>query len=67
MRIYDVIWKERFAEKIAEKHGLTMDEVEHVLFSKPHVRLAEKGISKVKIFTQRTDKQMLAGTCSYCS
>lgn len=46
MRIYDVIWKERFAEKIADKHGLTTDEVEQVLFSKPHVRLAEKGRMK---------------------
>jgi uncharacterized DUF497 family protein len=43
LRIYDVIWKERFAEKIADKHGLTMDEVEQVLFSGPYVRLAEKG------------------------
>ena len=43
MRIYHVIWKERFAEKIADKHGLAIDEVEEVLFSNPHVRLAEKG------------------------
>jgi uncharacterized protein len=46
LRIYDVIWKERFAEKIADKHGLTIDEVEEVLFSKPHVRFAEKGCIK---------------------
>lgn len=43
MKLYEVIWKERFVEKIADKHGLTTDEVEEVLFSKPHVRLAEKG------------------------
>ena len=43
MRIYDVIWKERFVEKIVDKHGLTTDEVEEVLFAKPHVRFAEKG------------------------
>ena len=43
MRLLDIIWNERFAAKIAEKHGIMTDEVEEVLFSKPHVRLAEKG------------------------
>ena len=43
MRLLDIIWNERFAAKIAEKHGIITDEVEEVLFSKPHVRLAEKG------------------------
>lgn len=43
MRLYEVIWKDRFVEKIADKHGVTTDEVEEVLFSTPHVRLAEKG------------------------
>ena len=43
MRIYNVIWKNRFAEKIAAKHNITIDEVEDVLFSKPHIRISEKG------------------------
>lgn len=43
MRLYDVIWKNRFVEKIAAKHGVTTEEVEQVLFSKPHVRMAERG------------------------
>ena len=43
MNLYEVIWKERFAHKIYEKHEITADEIEDVLFSKPHVRLAEKG------------------------
>jgi len=43
LRIYGVIWKNRFAEKIATKHGITTDEVEDVIFSKPHIRLSEKG------------------------
>ncbi len=43
MRIYHVIWKEKFIEKMAEKHGVTTDEVEEVLFSTPHIRRAEKG------------------------
>jgi uncharacterized DUF497 family protein len=43
VRLRDVIWKDRFVEKLAEKHGVATDEVEDVLFSNPHVRLAEKG------------------------
>lgn len=43
MRLYEIIWKDRFVEKIARKHSVTTDEVEEVLFSSPHVRLAEKG------------------------
>jgi uncharacterized protein len=43
VRLYEVIWKESFAAKIGEKHGITTDEVEQVLFAKPHVRLSEKG------------------------
>ena len=43
MRIYDVIWHEESVAKIAGKHGIMTDEVEDVLFSAPHVRLAEKG------------------------
>jgi uncharacterized DUF497 family protein len=43
VRLYDIIWKELFVEKIADKHGVTTDEVEEVLFSRPHVRIAEKG------------------------
>ncbi|MBI2951098.1 BrnT family toxin [bacterium] len=43
MRLYEVIWKDKFVEKIAAKHDVTTDEVEEVLFSNPHVRLVEKG------------------------
>ncbi|MGH9838101.1 MAG: BrnT family toxin [Blastocatellia bacterium] len=43
MHLHDVIWKDQFVEKLADKHGVTTDEVEEVLFSSPHVRLAEKG------------------------
>jgi uncharacterized DUF497 family protein len=41
--LHDIIWRERFLLKIVAKHGVTADEVEEVLFTKPHVRLAEKG------------------------
>lgn len=43
MHLYEVIWKDRFVDKIAEKHSIGTDEIEDVLFSKPHVRFAEKG------------------------
>jgi len=43
LRIYKVIWKDTFVEKIAYKHAVETGEVEEVLFSKPHVRLFEKG------------------------
>ena len=43
MKLYEVIWKERFVKKIACKHAVATEEVEEVLFSNPHVRKAEKG------------------------
>jgi len=43
LRLSDIIWNERFATKIQSKHGIMPDEVEEVLFSKPHVRRAERG------------------------
>jgi hypothetical protein len=46
LKLYEIIWKERFVEKIADKHGVMTDEVEEVLFSRPHVRLAGEGANK---------------------
>jgi uncharacterized DUF497 family protein len=43
MRLYDVIWKVRFIEKIGLKHNVTPDEVEEILFGKSHFRRAQKG------------------------
>lgn len=43
MRLYDVIWKLRFIEKISGKHNVTPDEVEEILFGKSHFRRAQKG------------------------
>lgn len=43
LHLYEVIWKDRFVNKIAEKHSVTTDEVEEILFSEPHIRLAERG------------------------
>jgi len=46
LRLYDVIWNEKFVSKIEGKHDVSIDEVEEVWFARPHVRRAEKG--KVK-------------------
>ena len=43
MYLYEVIWKDRFLNKIAEKHDVMTDEVEEILFSEPFIRLAERG------------------------
>jgi uncharacterized DUF497 family protein len=43
MRLYHVIWKDSFVDKIEEKHQVFTDEVEDVLFAQPIVRRAEKG------------------------
>ena len=43
VKIYTVIWKDQFVEKLAVKHGVEIEEVEEVLFIHPHVRLFEKG------------------------
>jgi hypothetical protein len=46
LHLYEVVWKDRFVNKIAEKHGVMTDEVEEILFSEPHIRLAERGRGK---------------------
>ena len=43
MQLYEVIWRDQFVEKIEGKHGISIDEVEQVLFGEPHVRRAERG------------------------
>jgi uncharacterized DUF497 family protein len=43
LRITDILWKERFAAKLADKHGVTTAEAEDALRSKPLVRRIAKG------------------------
>ena len=43
MRITDIIWKERFVEKLSTKHGVSVAEAEEVLYSNPIVRRVTKG------------------------
>ena len=43
MELYDVIWKDRFVDKIEIKHRVSTEEVEEVLFAKSHFRRSRKG------------------------
>ena len=43
MRITDIIWKERFVEKLAVKHQVSTYEAEQVLFGKPFIVKVAKG------------------------
>jgi uncharacterized DUF497 family protein len=43
LRITDILWKDRFVAKLADKHGVSTDEVEEALRSKPLVRKVAKG------------------------
>jgi uncharacterized DUF497 family protein len=43
MKLYEIIWKDQFVEKLETKHGIYTDEVEEVLFGKPHIRRAQRG------------------------
>ena len=43
MRLREIIWKQRFAEKIEHKHGLTTTEVEEALFGRSIIRKIERG------------------------
>ena len=52
MKIYEIIWKEQFVEKIEVKHGIYIEEVEAVY---PANRTSEKlnaGTSRVKIYSR---------------
>jgi len=43
VRIRGIIWKLPFIEKMLLKHNVTTEEVENVIFGRPHVLRAEKG------------------------
>ena len=43
MHLEEVIWIERFVEKLADKRGVDTWEVEEILFGESHVRKAQKG------------------------
>lgn len=43
MIISQIIWKDQFVEKLAAKHGVSIEEAEDVLRSKPFIRKVGKG------------------------
>ena len=43
MQLYEVIWKDVFAEKIEGKNAVSMDEVEEILFGNSFFHRVEKG------------------------
>lgn len=46
MIISKIIWKDQFVDKLAIKHGVSVEEVEDVFDSKPHVRKVGRGKTK---------------------
>lgn len=43
MNIYDVIWKDKFVDKLASKHGVSVEEVEQILFGDSYFRRVAQG------------------------
>ena len=43
MIINEIIWKELFVEKLEAKHGVSVEEAEDVLGSKPHIKKIARG------------------------
>ena len=43
MELRGVIWKLAFIEKMLLKHNVTTEEVENVIFGRPHVLRVERG------------------------
>ena len=46
MKIADVIWLDRYVDKLASKHDVDTYEVEEVLSNRPKFRFVEKGERK---------------------
>ena len=46
MLLNEVIWKDVFVEKLETKHGVTTEEAEQVLFSRPHVGYGRTGAGR---------------------
>ena len=46
MIIRQIIWKDEFVEKLEVKHGVSREDAEEILRSRPHVRKVRKGRTK---------------------
>jgi len=43
LKITDIIWKERFVEKLLSKHGVSIADAEEVILSRPLIRRVSRG------------------------
>lgn len=43
MKIERIIWLPEMEDKLHQKHKVLVEEVEEVLFDRPHIRFVEKG------------------------
>ena len=43
MRIEEIVWLRTIVDKLAQKHGVEITEVEEVLSQRPKIRFVEKG------------------------
>ena len=43
MRVGHIIWLPEIEDKLYYKHHVLIEEVEEILFDKPHIRFVEKG------------------------
>jgi hypothetical protein len=43
MVITEIIWKDQFVEKLAQKHGVSVAEAEEPLHATPHIRMVGEG------------------------
>lgn len=43
MIITEILWKDQFVEKLAQKHGVSVAEAEETLRATPHLRKVGKG------------------------
>jgi hypothetical protein len=44
MNITNIIWLTQFVDKIEGKHGVSTDEVEQVLSTRPRIQQVERGV-----------------------
>jgi hypothetical protein len=62
MQLHEVIWKDRFIDKIEGKHGVSTDEVEEVLFGIRTFVERKKVMLRERIYTLLTVRQWVGDT-----
>ncbi len=46
MRVRHIIWLPEIEDKLHHRHNVLVEEVEEILFNKPHIRFVERGHRK---------------------